>query len=85
MFAGPSGTGKTFASEVVANALGWPLFRVDLGMQVSKYVGETEYNLNAFCDGADGQPLVLLFDDADGCLVSGVRSKMPVIGMPIWR
>ena len=65
LFAGPSGTGKTFAAEVVANALGWPLFRVDLGMLVSKYIGETEKNLNALFDAADGQQLVLLFDEAD--------------------
>jgi SpoVK/Ycf46/Vps4 family AAA+-type ATPase len=65
LFAGPSGTGKTFAAEVVANALGWPLFRVDLGMLVSTYIGETEKNLNALFDAAHGQAMVLLFDEAD--------------------
>ena len=65
LFAGPSGTGKTFAGEVLANALGWPLFRVDLGMLVSKYIGETEKNLNALFDAAHGQAMVLLFDEAD--------------------
>ena len=64
-FSGPSGTGKTFASEVVANALGWPLYRVDLGLLVSKYIGETEKNLNALFDAADGRQVVLLFDEAD--------------------
>jgi hypothetical protein len=65
LFSGPSGTGKTFAAEVVANGLGWPLFRVDLGLLVSKYIGETEKNLNALFDAADGQAVVLLFDEAD--------------------
>ncbi len=65
LFSGPSGTGKTFASEVVASALGWPLFRVDLGLLVSKYIGETEKNLNALFDAADSRQVVLLFDEAD--------------------
>lgn len=65
LFSGPSGTGKTFAAEVVANDLGWPLFRVDLGLLVSKYIGETEKNLNALFDAADSRQLVLLFDEAD--------------------
>lgn len=65
LFSGPSGTGKTFASEVIANALGWPLYRVDLGLLVSKYIGETEKNLNALFDAAHGKSVVLLFDEAD--------------------
>ncbi len=65
LFSGPSGTGKTFAAEVLAGALGWPLYRVDLGMLVSKYIGETEKNLNALFDAAAGQEMVLLFDEAD--------------------
>ena len=65
LFSGPAGTGKTYASEVVANALGWPLFRVDLGLLVSKYIGETEKNLNALFDAAHGKSVVLLFDEAD--------------------
>jgi hypothetical protein len=65
LFSGPSGTGKTFAAEVMANAFGWPLFRVDLGLLVSKYIGETEKNLNALFDAAHDRELVLLFDEAD--------------------
>jgi hypothetical protein len=65
LFTGPSGTGKTFASEVVAKALGWPLYRVDLGLLVSKYIGETEKNLNALFEATDGCQVVLLFDEAD--------------------
>lgn len=65
LFAGPSGTGKTFAAGIISNVLEWRLFRVDLGMLVSKYIGETEKNLNALFDAAHGQSLVLLFDEAD--------------------
>lgn len=65
LFVGPSGTGKTLAASVIAYALGWPLFRVDLGRLVSKYIGETEKNLNRLFDAASGQPMVLQFDEAD--------------------
>ena len=65
LFAGPSGTGKTLAAEVIASALDWPLYRVDLGLLVSKYIGETEKNLNALFDAAHGKQVVLLFDEAD--------------------
>ena len=65
LFSGPSGTGKTFAAQVLANALVRKLFRVDLGLLVSKYIGETEKNLNALFDAASGRNIVLLFDEAD--------------------
>jgi hypothetical protein len=65
LFAGPSGTGKTLAARVIAGALAWPLFRIDLGRLVSKYVGETEENLNRLFDAAHDQPMVLQFDEAD--------------------
>jgi len=65
LFSGPSGTGKTFAAQVLANALERPLFQVDLGLLVSKYIGETEKNLNALFDAAYDQDIELLFDEAD--------------------
>ena len=65
LLAGPSGTGKTFAAEAIAANLGWRLFRVDLGLLVSKYIGETEKNLSALFDAAHGRRVVLLFDEAD--------------------
>lgn len=65
LFTGPSGTGKTFAAAVLAADLGWPLYRVDLGRLVSKYIGETEKNLNRLFDAAHGRPMVLQFDEAD--------------------
>jgi hypothetical protein len=65
LFSGPSGTGKTFAASVIAAELGWPLYRVDLGKLVSKYIGETEKNLNRLFDAAHGRPMILQFDEAD--------------------
>lgn len=65
LFSGSSGTGKTFAASVLATELGWPLYRVDLGRLVSKYIGETEKNLNALFDAAHGQDMILQFDEAD--------------------
>jgi SpoVK/Ycf46/Vps4 family AAA+-type ATPase len=74
LFAGPSGTGKTFAAAVLAGTLGWPLYRVDLGSLISKYVGETEKNLNRLFDAADGKPMILQFDEADS--VFGKRGEI---------
>jgi len=65
VFGGPSGTGKTFAAEVIANDLGLDLYRVDLSAVVSKYIGETEKNLRRVFDAADHGAAVLLFDEAD--------------------
>jgi hypothetical protein len=65
LFAGPSGTGKTLAAEVLAGELGFDLYRVDLSAVVSKYIGETEKNLRRVFDSADEGSAVLLFDEAD--------------------
>ena len=65
LFSGPSGTGKSYAAEALAHALDWPLYRVDLGLLVSKYIGETEKNLNMLFDSTHGEPMILLFDEAD--------------------
>ncbi len=65
LFSGFSGTGKTLAASVVAAEIGWPLYRVDLGQLVSKYIGETEKNLNALFDSVNGSDTVLIFDESD--------------------
>ena len=65
LFAGPSGTGKTLAAEVIAHELGVDLFHVDLSQVVSKYIGETEKNLRRVFDAAEDGGAVLLFDEAD--------------------
>jgi hypothetical protein len=65
LFAGPSGTGKTLAAEVIAGGLDLDLYRIDLSQIVSKYIGETEKNLKLVFDAADAGGCVLLFDEAD--------------------
>jgi hypothetical protein len=65
LFQGPPGTGKTMAAEVIANALGYELWRVDLSKVVSKWIGETEKNLAVVFDAAEDGEIVLLFDEAD--------------------
>jgi hypothetical protein len=65
LFCGPSGTGKTMAAQVIARELGVELFQVDLAKVVSKYIGETEKNLDRIFDAAERASAVLLFDEAD--------------------
>jgi len=74
LFAGPSGTGKTFAGEVLARHLDLDLYRVDLSCVVSKYVGETEKNLRRIFDAAESGGAILLFDEADALF--GKRSEV---------
>jgi len=65
LFAGPSGTGKTMAAEVLAHTLKLELFRIDLSQVVSKYIGETEKNLRRVFDAAEESGAILFFDEAD--------------------
>jgi len=74
LFSGASGTGKTFAAEVVAHDLDLDLLHVDLSQVVSKYIGETEKNLGAVFDAAEQGSAVLLFDEAD--TLFGRRSEV---------
>ncbi|MEU0519424.1 ATP-binding protein [Streptosporangium sp. NPDC006007] len=74
LFSGPSGTGKTFATEVLARELGLDLYRVDLSAVVNKYIGETEKNLRRVFDAAEDGGALLLFDEADALF--GRRSEV---------
>jgi len=74
LFAGPTGTGKTMAAEVLARELELDLFRIDLSGMVNKYVGETEKNLRRVFDAADQSGAILLFDEADALF--GKRSEV---------
>jgi hypothetical protein len=65
LFTGDPGTGKTLAAEVVAYQLGRQLMKVDLAQVVSKWVGETEKNLQVVFDAAENAAAVLFFDEAD--------------------
>ncbi|MFF8873238.1 AAA family ATPase [Streptomyces massasporeus] len=74
LFTGPPGTGKTMAAEVIAHELGLELARIDLATVVSKYIGETEKNLDRVFTAAADTDAVLLFDEADALF--GKRSEV---------
>ena len=74
LFTGESGTGKTMASEVLANELKLDLYRIDLSQVVNKYIGETEKNLKKIFDAAEDGGAILLFDEADALF--GKRSEV---------
>jgi len=74
LFTGPSGTGKTMAAEVIANDLDLDLYKIDLSAVVSKYIGETEKNLNRVFSEAEHSSAILFFDEADALL--GKRSEV---------
>jgi SpoVK/Ycf46/Vps4 family AAA+-type ATPase len=74
LFSGPSGTGKTMAAEVIAAELGLDLYKIDLSLVVSKYIGETEKNLNRIFREAEQSNAILFFDEADALF--GKRSEV---------
>ena len=81
LFDGPPGTGKTLASKHIAQEFGVPLYRLDLGAMMGKYVGESEGNLNAALAQVDEvEPCVIIFDEVEkvfqGTSDSGVTSRL---------
>jgi SpoVK/Ycf46/Vps4 family AAA+-type ATPase len=74
LFSGPPGTGKTMAAEVIANALGLDLYKIDLSQVVSKYIGDTEKNLDRIFAAAEDANAILFFDEADALF--GKRSEV---------
>ena len=65
LLAGPPGTGKTMAAEVIAGELGLELYRIDLSRIVSKYIGETEQRLSELFAEAENSGAILFFDEGD--------------------
>lgn len=65
LFTGPSGVGKTMSAEVLAGELGLDLYKIDLSMVVSKYIGETEKNLSRIFFEAETSNAIIFFDEAD--------------------
>ena len=65
LFYGPPGTGKTLAATLLGKRNGMDVYRVDLSMIVSKYIGETEKNLAKVFDLAENRDWILFFDEAD--------------------
>jgi AAA+ superfamily predicted ATPase len=74
LFAGPSGTGKTMAADILASELGLDLYKLDLSSVISKYIGETEKNLARIFDEAETSNAILFFDEADALF--GKRSEV---------
>jgi SpoVK/Ycf46/Vps4 family AAA+-type ATPase len=74
LFSGSSGTGKTLAAEIIAGELGLDLYKLDLSSVVSKYIGETEKNLERVFSAATATNTVLFFDEADSLF--GKRSEV---------
>jgi hypothetical protein len=74
LFSGPPGTGKTLAAEVMAGELELDLYKVDLSGVVSKWIGETEKNLNRIFHEAETSNSILFFDEADALF--GKRTKV---------
>lgn len=65
LFYGPPGTGKTLTATLIGKTTGRKVYKIDLSMLVSKYIGETEKNLSRIFDVAQHQNWILFFDEAD--------------------
>lgn len=75
LMAGPPGTGKTMAAQVVAADLELDLFRINLSTVISKYIGETAKNLDKIFSRASRMNAVLLFDEADALFAKRTEVK----------
>lgn len=65
LFYGPSGTGKTLTASLLGKQFNRDVYRVDLSQIVSKYIGETEKNLENVFRRAESKNWILFFDEAD--------------------
>ncbi len=74
LFYGPPGTGKTLAASLLGKHIGRPVFRIDLSVLVSKYIGETEKHLANLFNRAKDKNWILFFDEADS--VFGKRTNV---------
>lgn len=72
LFRGESGTGKTLTAETLGAELAMPLYRVAIPRIVSKYIGETEENLEKAFKEAQVAGAILLFDEADAIFTKRV-------------
>jgi hypothetical protein len=85
LFSGRSGTGKTLAAEIVAGTLQRPLHVVDLARLVSKYVGETEKNIDEVLACGEQAGAVLFFDEADSLFSQRTEVATPTTASPTWK
>lgn len=74
LFYGPSGTGKTLTATLLGKQFGKDVYRIDLSQVVSKYIGETEKNLEKIFNKAERRDWILFFDEADALF--GKRSNV---------
>jgi hypothetical protein len=74
VFAGPPGTGKTMAAQVIARELGMELYQIDLSQLMDKYIGETEKNIRMIFDEAKKSNSILFFDEADALFGKRIES-----------
>ncbi|MCU0437364.1 MAG: ATP-binding protein [Raineya sp.] len=65
VFSGMPGTGKSITAKTLGKKMNLPVYIVDLSRVVSKYIGETEKNLEKIFDRFTGKPCLLFFDEAD--------------------
>jgi SpoVK/Ycf46/Vps4 family AAA+-type ATPase len=74
LFFGPPGTGKTLTAGLLGKDAGVDVYRIDLSMVVSKFIGETEKNLSRIFDTANDKEWILFFDEADALF--GKRTEL---------
>lgn len=65
LFIGGPGTGKKTLATLIGEQAGKDVYRIDLSMIVSKYIGETEKNLELVFARAGNKGWILFFDEAD--------------------
>ena len=75
LFYGPPGTGKTLTASLLGKATGLDVYRIDLSMIVSKYIGETEKNLSQVFNMATNRNWILFFDEADALFGKRTETK----------
>ena len=75
LFYGPSGTGKTLTAALIGKEFDRPVYRIDLSQVVSKYIGETEQNLEKIFNLAENKDWILLFDEADALFGKRTNTK----------
>lgn len=75
IFSGDSGTGKTMAAEVMANMLKVNMYRIDVSMVASKWLGETERNLSEIFSATESSDSILFFDEAESLFSKRTDSK----------
>lgn len=75
LFYGPSGTGKTLTATLLGKEFSRPVYRIDLSQVVSKYIGETEQNLEKIFNLAENKDWILLFDEADALFGKRTSAK----------